>query len=626
MYYAPGCPVGWRLFPALYAPLIAYAQASLWGEWSRSGRHLSAALYRPLVDQSAPLKHVQSAVFYRFRLRMREWPRDENPGNLTERPRLNQHCRRQICVPLRCTGVKRLPDSAGIRNQTRHQMPPECLYKPLQLSAFSLAAALNRHLARGMPELAETKTENRRLSRPLARRIVQRKTKIRWFCCGFSQQSHKNAQENLLIMLIAFTVQNFRSIRDLQTLSMEARKDDHLAWSNVIEDGKLRLVKSAAIYGPNASGKSNLIQAMVWSRNFVLRSSKEGQVGDNVDVVPFVLSSETENAPSHFETEFRLNGFDYRYGFEVTTKEVCSEWLYRKSPTAKEARLFTRERQDFQVSTANFNEGKGLEKRTRSNALFLSVCAQFNGEESGKVLGWMKRFRHVSGLENDEFFGFTADLLQDANHRSKLLELAQKADFNIQGLRSELEQITEDKLPAGMPPELKTRLLSENAMSAGIKTTHHKLDANQKIIGEVEFDLEEDESSGTQKFVALSGPIMHTLQEGSILLVDELEAQLHPRLTQAIVDLFHSPVNRKNAQLVCATHDVTLLDPERFRRDQIWFCEKDQTGATDLFTLADIDSNLVRPTSKFSRQYMLGLFGAVPQLAHFQEAAAHVNE
>lgn len=427
-------------------------------------------------------------------------------------------------------------------------------------------------------------------------------------------------------MLQAFSIQNFRSIRDLQTLSMEARKDEHLAWSNVIEDGKLRLVKSSAIYGPNASGKSSFIDAMVWFRSFVVESSKESQAGDEINVTPFALSSETENAPSHFEVEFRLDGFDYRYGFEVTAKEVCSEWLYRKLPSAKEARLFTREGQVFQVSLPNFKEGKGLESRTRPNALFLSVCAQFNGTESGKILGWMRRFRHVSGLDEAGFYAFTANRLQDPKHRALLLELAQRADFNINALRSELEQITEDKLPSNMPAEVKKRFLNEKVMRADIKTTHHKLDANQKIVGEVEFDLQEDESSGTQKFIALSGPIMHTLEEGSILLVDELEARLHPRLTQAILDLFHSPVNKRNAQLVCATHDVTLLEPDRFRRDQVWFCEKDQAGATDLFTLADIDSNLVRPTSKFSRQYMLGLFGAVPQLAHFQDAAAHATE
>jgi hypothetical protein len=365
---------------------------------------------------------------------------------------------------------------------------------------------------------------------------------------------------------------------------------------------------------------------MVWFRTFVLQSSKEGQVGEGIDIEPFLLSSETEKGASHFEVEFRLNGYDYRYGFEVTSKEVESEWLYRKSPAAKEARLFTREGQAFQISATSFKEGKGLEGRTRSNALFLSVCAQFNGEEATKILGWMRRFRNVSGLTETGFYAFTAERLQDAGHRAQLLELAQKADFNIQSLRSVVEPVTEDKLPAGMPAELKRRVLSEMVMSAGIKTTHRKFGKGNEVEGEVEFDLEENESSGTKKFIALSGPIMHTLEEGAILMVDELEARLHPRLTQAILDLFHSPVNRRNAQLICATHEVSLLDPERFRRDQVWFCEKDDAGATDVYTLADIDSNTVRPNSKFSRQYMLGLFGAVPQLAKFQEAAAHVTK
>jgi AAA15 family ATPase/GTPase len=423
-------------------------------------------------------------------------------------------------------------------------------------------------------------------------------------------------------MLIAFSVQNFKSIRDLQTLSLEARKDDHLAWSNVIDAGKLQLVKSAAIYGPNASGKSSVIEAMVWFRDFVLQSSKESQAGEEIDTNPFRLSSATEHAPSHFEVEFRWKDFDYRYGFELTSSRVESEWLFRKSPSSKAAKLFSREGQTIQVSAPNFKEGKGLEPRTRPNALFLSVCAQFNGPEAGEVMEWMRRFRHVSGLTEAGFFAFTAHRLQEPQQRDKLLELARKADFNIQSLRSEVEVMTEAKLPPEMSAEMKKRIVSEKMMSADIKTTHVKLDADGNVIGEVEFDLNEDESSGTQKFVALCGPITHTLEEGSILLVDELEARLHPRLTQAIVDLFHSPVNRKNAQLICATHDVSLMNSERFRRDQVWFCEKDQTGATDLFSLADIDSNLVRPNSKFSRQYMLGLFGAVPQLAHFQEAAA----
>jgi AAA15 family ATPase/GTPase len=427
-------------------------------------------------------------------------------------------------------------------------------------------------------------------------------------------------------MLISFSVENFRSIRDLQTLSMvEPRLDHHLEWSHVIEEGNRRLLKTAAIFGPNASGKSNVLRAMLWLRQFVLASSKEGQAGERIDAQPFRLSTAKENAPTHFEIEFFLDGFEYRYGFEVTTKKVESEWLFRKLPSAKPAKQFTREGNEFEISAEFFKEGKGLEERTRENALFLSVCAQWNGPEAKKIIEWMQRFRWVSGLSEAGFYLFTAQRLNEPGYQERLLELAQKADFNICALRSEVEEVTEAKLPADMPASLRKQALDQKFIRADIKTTHEKRDAKGEVVGRVEFDLAADESQGTQKFIALSGPITHTLEQGSILVVDELEARLHPLLTQAVVDLFHSPVNRKNAQLVFAAHDVTLLDPERFRRDQVWFTEKDESGATDLYSLADFEPSQVRPDSKFSRQYLLGLFGAVPKLAHFQEAAEYAT-
>jgi AAA15 family ATPase/GTPase len=424
-------------------------------------------------------------------------------------------------------------------------------------------------------------------------------------------------------MLIAFSVENFKSIRDLQTLSMEARAGDHLEASHTFEAGKRRLVKSVAIYGPNASGKSNVIEALFWFRQFVIYSSREGQAGDLIRIPPFRLSAATENAPTHFEVEFVVNGFEYRYGFQVLTKEVVSEWLFRKAPSVKASLLFNRDRGKIDVSSKHFREGKGLEERTRPNALFLSVCAQFNGEISTEVLRWMQRLRHVDGISERGFFDFTASQIRSDYGRS-LLELAQKADFNIRSLRSEIETFTEAMLPDSMPADQRRQIVAANhVFRSTILTTHDKRDADDLVTGQVEFDLETDESNGTQKFIALSGPLTHTLREGAILIVDELEARLHPRLTQAIVDLFHGATNPHGAQLICATHDVTLMEPERFRRDQIWFCEKDHTGATDLYCLAEFDPNQVRPTSKFSRQYLLGLFGAVPKLAHFEEAALH---
>jgi AAA15 family ATPase/GTPase len=422
-------------------------------------------------------------------------------------------------------------------------------------------------------------------------------------------------------MLISFSVENFRSIRDLQTLSLESQKSDgHLLCSNTVELPKRRLGKVAAVFGPNGSGKSNLIKAMIWFRQFVLASSKEGQAGEKIAVEPFLLSDSSEGQASHFEIEFFWKDFEYRYGFTATRDAIESEWLFRRQPGSKPARLFTREGGTVSPSAEFFKEGKGLESRTRSNALFLSVCGQFAGPEAEKILLWFRQFRNISGLDDRGYLPFTAERLCHELHRSRLLEFAQQADFNIVDLAS--EELSEEKLPKEIPADLRKKILSGRAFG-GIKTYHHKRNASGEVIGRVEFDLNDDESEGTQKFIALSGPITHTLEEGSILVIDELEARLHPKLTQAIVDLFHSPVNEKNAQLICATHDVTLLDPERFRRDQIWFCEKGSDGSSTLFSLAEFDPQKVRPTTKFSRQYMLGLFGAIPKLAHFQEAPAH---
>lgn len=430
-------------------------------------------------------------------------------------------------------------------------------------------------------------------------------------------------------MLISFSVENFKSIKALQTLSLEAQADGRFEHRNVATTARHRLLKSAAIYGPNASGKSNLIEAMMWFRQFVLNSSKETQADEPIAVNPFRLSTVTEHAPTHFEIEFLVDGFEFRYGFEVTPKQVKSEWLFRKAPGKKAARLFTREAdsetgETFHVSAKHFKEGKGLEIRTRKNALFLSVCAQFNGEVAESVLRWVAQFRNLSGLSETGFFAFTAERLGDRRQQEHLLELARTADLSITSLGTAEMEIDLGAPPSKFPPDLWKRIVEEQTRR--IKTGHQKWNELGEPVEVVEFDLKADESQGTQKFVALSGPITHTLEEGAILVVDEFEARLHPLLTQAIIDLFHSPANRKNAQIIFATHDVTLMDPDRFRRDQIWFCEKDEFGATDLYCLADLDSNQVRPTTKFSRQYLQGLFGAVPKLAHFEEAAANATK
>jgi len=428
-------------------------------------------------------------------------------------------------------------------------------------------------------------------------------------------------------MLLNFSVENFRSIKDRQTLSMEATVDDSLESTHVHEEGGVRVLRSVVIYGPNASGKSGLLDAMGAMRHFVLSSAREGQLLDKIPVEPFLLSEESEHAPTTVEWDFFWKGSRYRYGFSANAANVKAEWLFRSRGRAKAARLFTREGQDIKVNAEQFREGMVLKKLerdlgnppVRENALVLSVVAQFNGQTSKEVMGWFDQLRFTSGLSDRGHFFYTADRLKDATSRRKLLNFAQRADFNISDLSSEVAEVSAEDLSvearAQLPP-------GKTFLTAEIKTKHPRYNRDGRVEGNVEFDLEDQESQGTRKFIALSGPLHHTIEEGSALVVDEFEARLHPLLTREIFTWFHSPAHHCTAQLIVATHDVGLMDPEFVRRDQVWFCEKNHQGATSLYSLAEFDSKSVRPTSKFNKQYLFGLLGAIPKLSITKEVGS----
>jgi AAA15 family ATPase/GTPase len=425
-------------------------------------------------------------------------------------------------------------------------------------------------------------------------------------------------------MLIEFSVANYRSFRDRATLSLEASPDDWLEESHLIQEGEHRLLRTAAIYGANAGGKSNFLAAIATFRDLVKNSSKNLQVGDPIPVVPFRLQAESERAPSHFEAVFVRHGTRYRYGFEVTTEVVTSEWLFSQRDSIRETTLFTREGTHIEIGEA-FREGRPVEKLTRPNALFLSVVAQFNGEIAGAIVSWMNQFRNISGIHDQETLGFTVRLLSDvqsaAVYGPMILDLVRLADMGIDGLHR--QDASAEKLasiiPRGVPESPRAQPLNSSGTTAfTVTTSHRKYSSDGLPIGSIEFDLELEESAGTQKFIALTGPFLHTLTEGTILFVDELEARLHPLLTKALVDLFNGPANRKKAQLIYATHDEGLLDPKRIRRDQVWFAEKDRLGASRLYCLDEFKG--VRKEARFSREYLLGQFGGVPQLGNLEEA------
>jgi AAA15 family ATPase/GTPase len=417
-------------------------------------------------------------------------------------------------------------------------------------------------------------------------------------------------------MLLSFSVENHLSFRDLETFSLAASSDQRHEAFSVVETQKERVLSVAAVYGANASGKSNLIDSMNWLREAVLAPVSQSVREPQIPVDPFLLRKGNEQRPSFFEIEFLWKNHRYRYGLQVTREKVEAEYLFRKRPGIKEANLFTREGQDIQPSPTQFKEGKGLETRTKATSLFLTVCAAFNVAEAETVVEWFRQFRFVSGLDDMGLFHFTAEQIQKKPMRDRILRFSQKADFNISGLESDYEEVSKDNAPEDLPKHLQHHLAAgKNLIRAEIRTSHPQFDANGKIVGQVTWDLLKKDSEGTQKFIALAGPILHTLNQGSVLVIDEFEARLHPALTSAIIDWFQGPANRNKAQLIITTHDVNLMTPEHLRRDQIWLVTKDPTGHSSLARLSEFDVNQVKPTSRFNKHYMMGLYGAFPRVA-----------
>ncbi len=423
-------------------------------------------------------------------------------------------------------------------------------------------------------------------------------------------------------MLIEFTVGNFRSFKERVTLSMVAAKlnalDPQIDQNNTFKvDDDLTLLTSAGIYGANASGKSNLIKAMGFMRRFVLTSSRESQANESINTIPFMLDEQKESASSYFEVVFLLESVLYRYGFEVTTEKVETEWLFY-SPNKKEAKLFTREDNEISISRT-LKGGQALKSLTRPNALFLSVAAQFNNEIAKKVLGWFKSVNVISGLDDAGYGSFTTHVFtEDTSSRDSILDLLRESDVGINDVVFEKINIHDAGVfPKNMPQELRDFLLKqikEESELIKFRSVHRKYCENEAV-EKILFDFDE-ESEGTQKLFFLSGPVIDTLRNGKVLVIDEIEARLHTLLTRKLIGLINSEkTNPKHAQLIFATHDTNLLSNKFFRRDQIWFVEKDEEGASHLYSLAELK---VRNDASFESDYLKGKYGAIPILGEMR--------
>jgi AAA15 family ATPase/GTPase len=418
-------------------------------------------------------------------------------------------------------------------------------------------------------------------------------------------------------MLIEFTVGNYRSFKQPVTFSMVAAKlrarDKTLDADNVFHvDDDLSLLKSATIYGANASGKSNFVSAM-WLMQALVRDREWWR--NDIAVEPFRLSRKEAHRPSFFEVVFLLDGTKYRYGLEATNEEIVSEWLFHV-PSTKEARLFVRDRGKFTVSD-RFKEGKGLEGKTRKEALFLTVVASFNGEISRKISQWFLRMAVVRGLDDPGIRDYTVKLLKLGQLKLDIIQLLGKLDLGI----SDIELGAEKPMSrtAGDLEDFGKLFVKKPE----IRTVHQIPGARGRSPSKTSFELDAQESEGTRKLFRLAGPMLVSLNLGSVLAIDELDSRLHPMATKAIVAMFNSnESNCRNAQLIFTTHDTNLLNNKIFRRDQVWFAEKNAGGATEMYSLAEFK---VRNDASFEKDYIQGRYGAIPFIGDVRHLTGNKN-
>ncbi len=426
-------------------------------------------------------------------------------------------------------------------------------------------------------------------------------------------------------MLLQFTVKNYKVFKDSITFSMLASNYDKATYENdnvhIDNFHNLRILRSAVIYGANASGKSKLLEAVDFFKYFVRRSSAESQMGDPIGVDPFRLNVVSENAPSEFEIIFLYQSVLYRYGFEVNKQQVLSEWLYHK-PKTKEVELFYREGDNIQVHQRQFNKGRkvALDGMVRNNALLLSVAAQFNDEIAIEVVNGINQLKLIHSSAQSIYEKYTKEQSESSVWKLKILSMLKAADVGIDDY--ELETMSTDSIPNSLPNEIKDTIIKDienrSLFYTNVKTRHKKYDENGNWVGTTNFVLNKDESEGTKKFFAISGPIIDVLENGDTLFIDELDSKMHPNLVKQIVLLFNSKeVNKKNAQLIFNTHNTNLLSDDLFRRDQVWFVQKNRYGEGSLYSLSDFKSTEVSKREPFEENYIQGKYGAVPYLNSF---------
>ena len=394
-------------------------------------------------------------------------------------------------------------------------------------------------------------------------------------------------------MLVQFSVKNYRSLEDKVTLSLLAGADKEHADDLIAADGKKQLVPTAAIYGANSSGKSNVLMAMKTMQDMITGASAQLLKEKKLPYDPFAFNPMAkDNAPTEFEIIFYYNGIKYAYGFSYDAKKILTEALFHW-PNGREALIFSREKDKFEFRE-NVNEQTTLAGRTPANRLYLVSSNEWNAPQTELAYKWF--VEKLLPYDEHDTPDFTVNLWvenYDNPVRTQIVNELLLADLGIFNVSV---TCNEDSNNGSL----------RNVQN--IQIYHMNNDSDDTSFSTLSL---EQESKGTQRFFARIGPWIDALAKGGILFVDEIEASMHPLLTRRLVEMMQNPkINTNHAQLIFTTHDVMLLDLTLLRRDQIWFTDKDpKTLATELFSLWDFS---VRKGENIRKGYLQGRYGAIP--------------
>jgi AAA15 family ATPase/GTPase len=376
---------------------------------------------------------------------------------------------------------------------------------------------------------------------------------------------------------------------------------------------EIKLLKNVTLFGANSSGKTNFLRAFSLMRYWVLRSYSDTHEGKKIPVRPFVLNTATENGPSHFEVHFLIDRTGYRYGFLADKEKVHEEWLFITTKR-KEELIFTRSNSEYRIDRGFQGELKQRVKMfiefTKPPVLFLTVLAQWQVAFAENIVTWFLKHRMYLNNELDEDINITADLLLHPAYRETIYKIIKQSDLGFATIKEELDDT--NKMP-------KKHLAAYYALNEEllkkykIKTRHERYSATMEHKGNIYFDLEEDESAGARKFVALLGPIVRALIDREIIWIDELDARLHTMLVNLLVLMINSPkYNNRGAQAIITTHNVQLF--KKLRRDQMFLLEKNKYGISAMSSVY-VGKPHVRGDAILDKEYLNAQLGGIPNIS-----------